>query len=196
MAANGTDDHHETMTKMMKPEGYPSSDDEEMEVYTSTTSESIWNSPFFSTHNDMSLLESGLLQGNMNDMGDNYYRFQAEHGEPVDPRLLSLLVYFRELFVESEQVFKKIFPGLHDEISELLQKFGSAISQVKSDRTRVRTMQRSLSIGSPRTLCRDGDLESPSASRLEYFKVRTVRINGIGQQGDQGSGGGGGGGSK
>ncbi|KAE8038757.1 hypothetical protein FH972_011234 [Carpinus fangiana] len=188
MAANG-DDHHET--KMMKPEGYPSSDDEEVEVSTSTyTSESIWNRPFFSTHNDMSLLESGLLQGNMNDMGDNYYRFQAEHGEPVDPRLLSLLVYFRELFVESEQVFKKIFPGLHDEISELLQKFGSAISQVKSDQMRVRTMQRSLSIGSPRTLCRDGDLDSPSTSRLEYFKVRTVRINGGGQQGGQGSGGG------
>jgi hypothetical protein len=166
---------------MMKPEGYPS--DEEMEVSPSSasTSASTWNHPFFGTHNDMSLLESGLLQRNMDDMGENYYKFQAENGKPVDPKLLSLLVYFRELFVVSEEVFNKIFPGLH--------KFGAAISQVKSDRMKVRTMQRSLSIGSPRTPYRDG-VESPSTSRLEYFKVRTVRINGGGgQQGGQGSGG-------
>ncbi|KAE8038758.1 hypothetical protein FH972_011235 [Carpinus fangiana] len=139
MAANG-DDHHET--KMMKPEGHPSSDDEEMETWEKY----------------------------------NYFRLHGEHGEPVDPRLLSLLVYFRELFAVAEEVFKKIFQRLHDEISELLQKFGSAISRVKSDRMRVRTTQRSLSIGSPRTLCRDGDLDSPSTSRLEYFKVRLCAL--------------------
>lgn len=176
---------------MMKPEGYPS--DEEMEDSPSTISASTWkNGAFFGTHNDMSLLESGLFQRNMDDMGENYYKFQAEHGKPVDPKLLSLLVYFRELFVVSEEVFKKIFPGLHGEILELLEKFGTAISQVESDRVKVRTMQRSLSIDSPRGLYKHGDQDSPSSSRLEYFKVRTVRLQGGGgQQGGQGRCGGG-----
>ncbi|GMY23181.1 POPTR_1452s00200g [Fagus crenata] len=170
--------------ELVRPEGYPS--DEGMEVSTTTSPSSTHDWAFLGTYNDMSLLESGLLQTNIGNMDDNYYTFQDKLGKPIDPRLLSVMEYFRELFVRREEVFKKLFPaGLQDEILELLKKFGNVESQVKSDQMKVRTMQRSLSIDSPRTPFKKGE-EVPL--KLEYFKVRTVFADGggQGQQGNQG----------
>ena len=165
-----------------RPEGYPSPSGEAMEVSTCTE-----NHAYLGAYNDMSLLESGLLKTNIGDMDENCFTFQDKLGKPIDPRLLSVLEYFRELFVRREEVFKKIFPaGLQEEIVELLKKFGTIVSKVKSEKMKVRTLQRSLSIDSPRTPFRKGG-ELPL--KLEYFKVKTVVLDGCGQgqQGSQGS---------
>ncbi|XP_023921886.2 uncharacterized protein LOC112033332 [Quercus suber] len=164
-----------------RPEGYPSPSDEAMEVSTRTV-----NHAFLGTYNDMSLLESGLLQKNIGDMDENYCTFQDKLGKPIDPRFLSVLQYFKELFVRREEVFKKIFPaGLQEEIVELLKKFGTIVSKVKSEKMKFRSLQRSLSIDSPRTPSRKGG-EVPL--KLEYFKVKTVVLDGSGQgQGNHGS---------
>ncbi|KAG7948898.1 hypothetical protein I3843_13G032700 [Carya illinoinensis] len=152
---------------------------------------------FLGTLDDMSLLESGLYGSKDGDMVDDYYRFEAEAGESVDPRLLSLLEFFRELYARRQELSKKIFPGLHDEFVELSRKIREVVAaQVEGRRTRpVATLQRSLSVGSPRTPAnKAGELPL----RLERFKVRELTLEGVVPvQGTapQGSNGGGGGGS-
>ncbi|KAF5470079.1 hypothetical protein F2P56_010623 [Juglans regia] len=177
---------------MQMPEGYPA-DHDGMETDSTITSESrTRNWHFFGTSNDVSLLESGLLQRNMDDMSDNYHVFQEKLGkQAIDPKLVSVMEYFRELYVHSQEVFVKIFPGrLHEhEMVKLLEKYETVVFPVllkSTDAMKVRTLQRSLSIGSPRPLVKGGDQESPL--KLEYFKVRTVYTNGASPRGDvQGS---------
>lgn len=168
--------------------GYPSE-----EGMNNIASSSSRNSPFSGTVDDMQLLESGLYRKQYGDnMGDDYYRLQAEAGK-VDQRLLPLLEFFRELFVRRRELFKKIFPGIYDEFVELSKKVDGVVAQVQEDR-RYPTMQRSLSVGSPRT---PSVKRGEPPLRLERFKVRTVILagSGIGKDG-QGSGQQGSGGSK
>lgn len=164
---------------MEKPEGYPQVDDVSTCIEAPSTSTS-----FLGTKNDMSLLESGLLRRNFSDIGENYYRFQSKAGKSVDPRLLALVEFFRELYFRRLELFKKIFPGGHDDkFLEVPKKLGLIFAKVKPDQTKaVRTMQRSLSIGSPRDF-----KGSESEMRLERFKVRTIDVDdGGGVQGGQG----------
>ncbi|KAM1048977.1 hypothetical protein ACFX2I_028040 [Malus domestica] len=154
---------------MEKPEGYPQVDD----IATSTEPSSSRTS-FFGTKNDMSQLESGLLRRSVSDIGETYYRFQSKIGKSVDPRLLALVEFFRELYFRRFELFKKIFPGVQDKlIIEVPKKLGMVLAQMKSDQTKaVWTMQRSLSIGSPR------DFKGrESKMRLERFKVRTIDVD-------------------
>ncbi|KAK9911962.1 hypothetical protein M0R45_035840 [Rubus argutus] len=59
------------------------------------------------------------------------------------------------------------------------RKWVLVLSRVKSNQTRVRTMQRSLSISSPREFKRD-----ESEMRLERFKIRTIDLDdGVEQDG-------------
>ncbi|XP_040991501.1 uncharacterized protein LOC121238614 [Juglans microcarpa x Juglans regia] len=176
--------------------GYRTADQGMTDIASSSGS-----SPFPGTLDDMSLLESGLYGNKYGDMVDDYYRFEAEAGKSVDPRLLSLLEFFRELYVRRQELFKKIFPGLHDEFVELSKKIrGVVVAQVEGRGTRrpVATLQRSLSVGSPRTPSnKAGELPL----RLERFKVRELTLEGDvpvqgAPQGGNGSGGGQGGASK
>ncbi|KAB1225337.1 hypothetical protein CJ030_MR1G015657 [Morella rubra] len=163
---------------MVRPEGYPSPGPIEASTSTSASS-NAQNWAFLGQSNDISLLESGLLHRNLYDMAENCSGFEATPGKPVDLRLLSLLEYFRELFVQRREVFMKICPaGLHDEIAKLFEKFDAAKLRVKSDRMKV--LQRSLSIGSPRPMSQGGDQEPLT---LEYFKVRTVHTDDGSQKG-------------
>ncbi|KAJ6892575.1 hypothetical protein NC651_025699 [Populus alba x Populus x berolinensis] len=98
-----------------------------------------------------------------------------------------LLEFFRELFIRRREVFKKLFPELHDEFLGVFKKMGNInLSIEKPGQVKTRALQRSLSVGSPRIPSRNGG-ESPL--RLERFKVRTV-IPGGGGQGDTDKGGG------
>lgn len=166
---------------MEKPEGYPQVDDVSTCIEAPSTSTST---SFLGTKNDMSLLESGLLRRNFSDVGENYYRFQSKVGKSVDPRLLALVEFFRELYFRRLELFKKIFPGGHDDkFLEVPKKLGLILAKVKPDQTRaVRTMQRNLSIGSPR------DFKGrESEMRLERFKIRTIDVDDGGVQGGQGN---------
>ncbi|GMY23185.1 hypothetical protein FCV25MIE_18426 [Fagus crenata] len=124
--------------------------------------------------------KSGVLQKNAGDMSDNCYVIhQKAAGKGIDPRLLTLLEFFRQLYVRRQEVFKKSIPDLHNEFSELFKKDGAKLSQVKSGRMKVQTVQRSLSVGSPRELSQD-DL------KLERFKVKTINLGGEVKQGGNG----------
>lgn len=148
---------------------------------TETGPSNTGGAPFLGTKNDMSLLESGLLRRNYSDVGDNYYRFESKVGKSIDPKLLALVEFFRELYFRRHELFNKIFPEHHQDnfLDEMPKKVGLVLSRVKSNQTRVRTMQRSLSIGSPREFKRD-----ESEMRLERFKVRTIDLDdGVEQDG-------------
>ena len=159
---------------MERPEGYP-----EVHAAAETDQPSNSGASFLGTKNDMSLLESGLLRRNYSDVGGNYYRVRSNVGgntnKLVDPRLLAFIEFFKELYLRRPELFKKIFLGhLHDKfLAEMPKKLDLVLSRVKSDQTtRVQTMQRSLSIGSPREFKRD-----ESEMRLERFKVRTIDVD-------------------
>lgn len=173
--------------EMQRPEGYPTGEEiEEASASNNSESSSTGNWRFFATSNDLSLLESGLLQREMEEFcGINTNGFREKLSlKPMDPRLVWVLEYFRELFVQKREVFMKIFPELllQHEVLKLLEKFETAIAQVKMDRMRARMMQRSLSIDSPRPMSAGGDRDSPS--KLDYFKIRTVYTDGGAPQGD------------
>ncbi|XP_034705178.1 uncharacterized protein LOC117929084 [Vitis riparia] len=101
--------------------------------------------------------------------------------QPNDPRLLMLLDNLRQLYTEKRELFKNIFPELDDNFVESFKKIRSTLLQLKTDRLKVQTLQRSLSVDSPRTPSRKGD-EYPL--RLDRFKVKTLDVNvGAGQDG-------------
>ncbi|XP_050387003.1 uncharacterized protein LOC126803253 [Argentina anserina] len=156
---------------MDRSEGYPEVDARELDQPSNS------GASFLATKNDMSLLESGLLRRNYSDVGESYYKFQSNVGmSSVDARLLALIAFFKELYFRRPEMFKKIFPKhSHPDqfLVEMPKKLKLVLSQVKSDETtRVRAMQRSLSIGSPREL--KGD---ESEIMLERFKIRTIDLD-------------------
>lgn len=158
---------------------------------------------------DMSILESGLYKKSydIGHSGGNFHHHlhdddddedqsgaaaaAGKSNDNIDPRLLMLLKYFREFYAREAELFKKVFPGIRKEFAEAFRKIGAMLSQVKMQQSRVKTMQRSLSLGSHRTRGIGGG-EPPG--RLQRFKVRTVVVDGgIGQgqgaaagSGDQG----------
>ncbi|KAF9674967.1 hypothetical protein SADUNF_Sadunf10G0182800 [Salix dunnii] len=153
--------------------GYPRCD-------TSNSMASSSNdSPFFRTPDTMSLLENGLYQQKYGDLSDYYNRKQDKEWDSIDSRLLMLLEFFRELFIRRREVFKKLFPKLNDEFLGQFKKMGNInLSIEKPGQVQVRALQRSLSVGSPRTPSRNG---GDSPLRLGRFKIRTVIPEGGGQ---------------
>uniref|UniRef100_A0A5B7BQT9 Uncharacterized protein n=1 Tax=Davidia involucrata TaxID=16924 RepID=A0A5B7BQT9_DAVIN len=162
------------------PYGYPSGETTTYEMASSSE-----NFPFCCSENYFPGQESGFHEGNFHKEGKfNIIRWKS--GKSVDPRLLNLLEFFRELYIERGEFFKKIFPGLHDEFVDVFKKIGGMLA--RKEGMKVQTMQRSLSLGSPSTP-KHGD--DDSTLRLQWFKVRTLDISGVGA----GQGGGQGGGS-
>lgn len=97
-----------------------------------------------------------------------------------------MLEYFQELYEKRQEFFKKIFPGHHDEFADVFKKVGAVVS-TKKHHAKVQTMQRSLSLGSPRSL----EQTEESELRLDRFKVKTpvvavVRLGGQAGAGSQG----------
>ena len=103
-------------------------------------------------------------------------------------RLLALMEFFRELHFRRRELLRKIFPqAVQDELLELLKNSGMGLRRVKlgNDGTRFTTVQRSLSLGSPRS-SGARDIVEPNELRNERFKVRTINAGGVG--GDQNGG--------
>ncbi|XP_017984529.1 PREDICTED: uncharacterized protein LOC18586776 [Theobroma cacao] len=176
--------------EMQRPEGYPS-DEQDLGDMSSIVSD-MERSPLFGGDNDLSLLERGLYRRTYSDMGDNHHRIQESAkrlGKSFDPRVLVLLEFFGEFYVRSQELLKQIFPGLRNEFIEFFKKVGTVLAKVKSNQVKVKTMQRSLSLGSP---LMPSKKEDESSLRLERFKIRTVNIGDV-QEGGQSSQGGQGG---
>ncbi|KAG6680349.1 hypothetical protein I3842_13G037000 [Carya illinoinensis] len=140
-----------------------------------------------SADSDTSRLKSGgdLLQeiNNAGDMSDDcIHPMTAE--KAVNPRLLTLLEFFRQLYVRKQEVFKTSFPDLHEKFDEIFKKDGGKVSQVKSGRMikAQPILQRSMSVGSPREISQD-DL------KLERFKVRIIDVGGSDTKQADGKGG-------
>ncbi|XP_075494880.1 uncharacterized protein LOC142532474 [Primulina tabacum] len=92
-------------------------------------------------------------------------------GEKVDPRLLALLESFEEIYVKRRGLFKKIFPGDHD---ELFRKIGDAISMKKIMKMKTKkSMRRSQSIGPAYAVRGRGLDDGIDEFKLERFKVKT-----------------------
>lgn len=90
-------------------------------------------------------------------------------GEKVDPRLLALLESFEEIYVKRRDLFKKIFPGDHD---ELFQKIGDAISKKKIMKKKKKIMRRSQSIGPAYAVRGRGLDDGIDEFKVERFKVK------------------------
>lgn len=124
------------------------------------------------SNNHPSLIRGGLVRKNAGDMCDNCYRIHKKAaGKAVDLRLLTVLEFFRQLYVRRQEVFETSFPDLHHEFGEFFKKHGAKLSKEKSGRVKVKTVQRSSSVGSSREISTD-DL------KLERFKVKTVVVGG------------------
>lgn len=122
--------------------------------------------------NDVLAQESVFQPGKFGDMGKPHM-IRWKSGKKVDPRLIMLLQFFRQLYAERQELFKKIFPEAHHAFFDLFKRIGEGLP--KMDRLKVKTMQRSLSIGSPRT-CQQ--VEVSEELRLNRFKVRTLVLTG------------------
>ncbi|CAH8362905.1 unnamed protein product [Eruca vesicaria subsp. sativa] len=176
---------------------YHSTEDEE-----SKEDNNCKNSLLFGLFDDSesTRLRSGSMKRQYSDIGDLYHKLFKEHhddlddeGSRMDMRVLTVVEYMRELYVEQLQLLKKMFPGgAKDKFLGFFNKIGDAVSQFKQDSrpppTKSMTMQRSLSAGSPRVTLRGLNL-GPADLRDERFKVTTI------DPGGGGAGGGGKGGS-
>ena len=126
---------------------------------------------------DDSAQQSGWDHGGNFDGGDGDstrpYMIRWKSGKRVDQRLMMLLEsFYQEIYVKREDFFEKIFPEKHEEFTDVFDKIGAMLRKNK-DKAKHRTMQRSLSVGSPR--------------RPQRFKVKTpnVIVSGSDGQGGQ-----------
>nr|GLL40114.1 hypothetical protein A4A49_06928 [Ipomoea trifida] len=105
---------------------------------------------------------------------DGAYIIRWKSGKRVDPRLLTLLESFRDVFDKREDFFKKIFPGIYEEFKDVFGKFAMIKGQKREMKTRA--LERSSSLGSARGL------------RLERFRVRTPNVTVVTRPQDEGGG--------
>lgn len=100
----------------------------------------------------------------------------------VDPRLLTLLESFEEIYVERREFFKRIFDEKYE---ELFEKIGEALKKRKKMK-KGKSMGRSMSM---RAIGRRGIDEEMEGLRLERFKVKTPNVIVVGQDGSSQGGG-------
>ncbi|XP_059669662.1 uncharacterized protein LOC132314910 [Cornus florida] len=160
---------HQTHQQTIYEFGYPM--DESTRMTTNEMASNSENSPFWESKDNFPIQEFGIEEGKSHEKL-NIVRWKS--GKSVDPRLLTLLEIFRELYIERREFFKKIFPGHHDEFKDVFKKVSANF--LRKDQMEVQTMQRSLSFGAPK----QGE---ESGLRLQRFKVRTPDLSGAGQGG-------------
>lgn len=98
----------------------------------------------------------------------NFKIVQPKLRKPVDPRLLAVVEFFRDFYNEKVELFKESFPAIYEELADVFKTLGGMIPRIK-----VRTMKRSLSVGTIRS-AKQGE---ESTITLERFKVRTLDVD-------------------
>lgn len=106
--------------------------------------------------------EIGWDRGDFEDKDNRPYMIRWKSGKKVDQRLLMMLEsFYQELYVKRKDFFHKIFPGTHDQLEEVFGKIDVMLSK-NNNKMKHQTLQRSLSVGSPR--------------RPQRFKVKTPAV--------------------
>ncbi|CAI9091274.1 OLC1v1026249C1 [Oldenlandia corymbosa var. corymbosa] len=101
------------------------------------------------------------------------YMIRWKSGKKVDKRLMMVLEsFYQEIYVKRQDFFKKIFPDrMQEDFDDVFRKVDAMLNKNKSE-VRNQTLQRSLSMGSPR--------------RMQRFKIKTPAVvvgNSDGQSG-------------
>lgn len=90
-------------------------------------------------------------------------------GKRVDPRLLTMLEQFGEIYVERHEFFHKIFHGDHEEV---FKKIGNALKKKKSMK-KSGSMTRSMSM---RAIGHRGIQEETNEFRPQRFRIRKPNV--------------------
>ncbi|GMG99463.1 hypothetical protein Nepgr_001303 [Nepenthes gracilis] len=142
------------------------------------------NTPFLGTPDTMEMeseLEKRFFLSKLMSGGRSS---PSEEGKPLDPRLISLLDFFRQLFVRRKDLFQSLISVHLEEFVELLKNMEK---DRKVDSASVQFLQRSHSVGATR-----GFQFGESDLKLQRFKVKTLDIDDLNGGGAGGGGKGGG----
>lgn len=93
----------------------------------------------------------------------NFIRWKS--GKRVDPRVLTLLESFEEIYSDRHEFFKKIF---HEDYDELFKKIGDALKK-KKQMKKVRSFPRSMSM-------RGIGVREIDELRNERFKIKPPNV--------------------
>ncbi|WMV53535.1 hypothetical protein MTR67_046920 [Solanum verrucosum] len=123
---------------------------------------------------------------NIENIQENPVMIRWKSGKKVDPRLIMLLDFFRDIYMKRGEFFKKIFPFHHEDFIPIFEKIGVVFSNNKDQekKFKINSFKRSPSDNSLNK-SRGIDID-PSQLKLEKFKVKTPEVI-------SGSGGGSGG---
>ncbi|CAN4114311.1 unnamed protein product [Withania somnifera] len=108
-------------------------------------------------------------------------------GKEVDPRLIMLLDFFRDLYMKRGEFFKKIFPFHHEDFLPIFEKIGVVFSNnkdIQEKKFKINSFKRNPSDSS---LNKSRGIDE-SQLKLEKFKVKTPEVisGGGGASGGQG----------
>uniref|UniRef100_M1CLV2 Uncharacterized protein n=1 Tax=Solanum tuberosum TaxID=4113 RepID=M1CLV2_SOLTU len=124
---------------------------------------------------------------NVENIQENPMMIRWKSGKKVDPRLIMLLDFFRDIYMKRGEFFKKIFPFHHEDFIPIFEKIGVVFSNNKDQekKFKINSFNRSPSDNSLNK-SRGIDIDS-SQLKLEKFKVKTPEvISGGGGDGDSG----------
>lgn len=137
------------------------------------------------------MTSSSILDVDENIQENKPVMIRWKSGKKVDPRLIILLDFFRDLYMKRGEFFKKIFPFYHEDFIPIFEKIGVVFSNNKDHQEKkfkINSFKRSPSDNSLNK-SRGVDIDQ-SQLKLEKFKVKTPEvISGGGGGGGEGQGG-------
>lgn len=113
---------------------------------------------------------------NVENIQENPMMIRWKSGKEVDPRLIILLDFFRDVYMKRGEFFKKIFPFHHEDFIPIFEKIGVVFSNHKDQEKKFKknSFKRSPSDNSLNK-SRGIDID-PSRLKLEKFKVKTPEV--------------------
>lgn len=138
------------------------------------------------------MTSSSILDVDENIQAKKPVMIRWKSGKKVDPRLIILLDFFRDLHMKRGEFFKKIFPFHHEDFIPIFEKIGVVFSNNKDHQEKKfksNSFKRSPSDNSLNK-SRGVDIDQ-SQLKLEKFKVKTPEVISGGGGGGQGQGQGG-----
>ncbi|MCD7457121.1 hypothetical protein HAX54_034254 [Datura stramonium] len=131
---------------------------------------------------------SSILE-NVENIQEKPMMIRWKSGKKVDPRLIMLLHFFRDLYIKREEFFKKIFPFHHEDFIPIFDK----IRAVHVFSNKDHDQEKKFKIDSFKRSPSDSSLNKSrgidhelSQLKLEKFKVKTPEVISGGGSGGQG----------